>query len=100
METREAACKAALVQGVQLWALLSPHFLPSGYQPVPRPRAQRARISQKWVELEPKFSYLPRTGLAQSKRDSWAGHWTGCCSAYPQLGTPLVTGGMEQEAGT
>lgn len=71
METREAACKAALVTRCQVggWAKNGPHFS------IPRPRAQRAWVScikvprsakgsQKWAELEPKFSYLPRTGLA------------------------------------
>lgn len=115
METREAACKAALVQGVKLGAGLrmahtSRYLLGTSLFPGPPCSELGSPVSKcqdggsEWAELEPKFSYLPRTGLAtgagavlaQSKWYSWAGGWT----AYPQLGTPSMTGGREQEAGT
>lgn len=110
METGEAACKAALVQGVQLGAGLrkahtSLYLLGTSLFPGPVHSELGSPVSkcqdggsQKWAELEPKFSYLPKTGLA-------TGVGAGLDSvlfspAYPELSTPSMTGGREQEAGT
>lgn len=92
METREAACKAALVQGVELGAGLrmahtSWYLLGTPCSELGSPVSKCQDGGSEWAELEPKFSYLPGAGavLAQSEQYSWARGWT----VYLQLDTPF-----------